>query len=53
MQIYFKNLNKLAVIANFLAFLLFLFDNFSLLDPDPGEKMNADPDPQPCPPTLQ
>ena len=33
-QIYFKNLNKLAFITNFLAFFLFLFDNFSLLDPD-------------------
>ena len=38
-----KNLNKLAVIINFLAFFLFLFEKFSLLDPDPGVKMNADP----------
>ena len=42
-QIYFKNLNKLAVITNFLAFFRFLFDNFSILDTDPGVKMNADP----------
>ena len=51
-------LNKIAVICNFLAFFLFLFEKFSLLDPDPqiewgstpdpGGKMNADPDPQPC-----
>ena len=34
-QIYLKTLNKLAVIGNFLAFFLFLFDKFSLLDPDP------------------
>ena len=33
--------------TNFLAFFLFLFDNFSLLDPDPGVKINVDPDPQP------
>ena len=48
-QIYFKKLNKLAVISNFLAFFLFLVDKLTLLDPDPdaGEKMNADPDPQP------
>ena len=41
-QIYFNNLNKLAVITgtgtNFLAFFCFLFDNFSLPDPDPGVK---------------
>ena len=38
-------MNKLAIMTNFLAFFLFLFDNFSLLDPDPdpGVKMNADP----------
>ena len=46
MQIYFKNLNKLAVVY-FLAFFLFLFEKISILDPDPEEKMNADPDPQP------
>ena len=46
-QNYFKNLIKIAVITNFLAFFLFLFDNFILLDPDPGVKMIADPDPQP------
>ena len=42
-QIYFKNLNKLAVITNYLAFFLFLFDNFYFLDPDPRVKTNADP----------
>ena len=36
-------LNKIAVIANVLAFFLFLFRQFSLLDPDLGGKMNADP----------
>ena len=42
--IYFKNLNKLAVFTYFLA-----FKKISLLDldPGPGEKLNADPDPQP------
>ena len=39
----FKTLNKVAVISNFLAFFQFLVDKFTLLDPDPGEKMNADP----------
>ena len=34
-QIYFKNLNKLAIITNFLAFFVFLFETFPLLDPDP------------------
>ena len=42
-----ETLNKVAVISNFLAFFLFLVDKFTLLDPDPGGKMNADPDPQP------
>ena len=47
-QIYFKKLNKVAVISNFLAFFSFYFlvDKFTLLDPDPhieGGKMNADP----------
>ena len=42
-QIYFKKLNKVAVISNFLAFFQFLVDKFTLLDPDPGGKMNADP----------
>ena len=47
-QVYFKHLNKLAFITYFLAFFLFLFERFSLLDlnPDSGRKMNADPDPQ-------
>ena len=48
-QIYFlKKNNKVAVISNFLAFFQFFVDKFPLLDPDPGGKMNADPDPQPC-----
>ena len=34
-QIYFKKLNKVAVISNFLAFFQFLVDKFTLLDPDP------------------
>ena len=44
-QIYFRKLNKLAVLSNFLAFGLFLFNKISLLDPDPHSlcKMNADP----------
>ena len=42
-QIYFKRLNKLADFTNFLAFFLFLFEKFFLLDPDTGGKMNADP----------
>ena len=29
-----KKLNNIAVISNFLAFFLFLFEKFSLLDPD-------------------
>ena len=45
-QIYLKHLNKHAIITNFLAFFQFLFESFSLLDPDPGGKMNADTDPQ-------
>ena len=50
-QIYLEKLNELEVITNFLSF-FFLFEKFSLLDQDPdlGVKMNADPDPQPCPP---
>ena len=51
MQIYLEIFYKLAVavITNLIAFFLFLFENFSLLDPDPnpGGKMNADPDLQP------
>ena len=47
-KIYVKNLNKLVIITDFLAFFLFLFENFPLLDPDLGGKMNANPDPQPC-----
>ena len=50
-QIYLRNLNKLVIIINFLAFFLFLFENFPSwiririlkADPDPGGKMNADP----------
>ena len=42
-QIYFKKPYKVAVISNFLAFVQFLVDKFTLLDPDPGGKMNADP----------
>ena len=38
---------RLAVIKNFLAFFLFLFEQFPLLDPDLGGEMNVDPDPQP------
>ena len=41
--------NKVSDISNFLAFLQFFVDKFTLLDPDmdPGGEMNADPDPQP------
>ena len=39
-QIWFKNLNKLAIITNFF---VFLFEKYSLLDSDPGWKMNVDP----------
>ena len=48
-QIYFKKTeySKVAVISNFLAFFQFLVDKFTLLDSDPGGKMNADMDPQP------
>ena len=42
-QIYFKTLDKVTVISNFLAFFLLLVDKFTLLDPDPGGKMNVDP----------
>ena len=38
---------QLLLICNFLAFFLFLVNKFTLPDPDPGGKMNADPDPQP------
>ena len=50
-KIYFKKLNEVADLqffSNFLAFYQFLVDKFTLLDPDPGGKMNADPDLQPC-----
>ena len=41
---FFKNLiKKVAVITNFLAFFQLLVDKFTLLDPDPGGTMNADP----------
>ena len=51
MQIYFKILNKLSVISNFLAFFSFYLKNFPFwirirklnADPDPRSKMNADP----------
>ena len=33
---------KITIITHFLAFILFLFFNFSLLDPDPVKKMNRD-----------
>ena len=33
-QIYFKKINKVAVISNFLAFFLSSVDKFTLLDPD-------------------
>ena len=39
----FKKLYKVAVISNFLTFFKFLVDIFTLLDPDPGRKMNAGP----------
>ena len=42
-QIYLTKFLKLAIVTTFLAFFLFLFENFSLLDPDPGGKINADP----------
>ena len=38
-----KKLEKAAVISNFLAFFQFLVDKFTLLDPVPGGKINADP----------
>ena len=44
-QIDRKKLNNLAIIADFLSFFSFI----SLLNPDPGGKLNADPDPQPLP----
>ena len=60
MQTYLKDLNKPSINSNFLAFFMFLFEQFFLLDPDPhsicvkmnvdpnpGGKMNADPDSQP------
>ena len=39
----FKKLYKVAVISNFLAFIQFIVDKFTLLAPDPGGKMNEDP----------
>ena len=44
-QTYIKNLNKIAIITNFLAFFQFLFEKFSLLDL--GMRIHTDPDPQP------
>ena len=43
-EIYIKN----TIITKFIAFLLLLFFNFALLDPDSGGNIIADPDPQPC-----
>ena len=43
MQIYFKILNKLSVISNFLAFFQFLFEKLSLLDPDPQIECGSGP----------
>ena len=40
--------NKTTIITNFFFFFLLLFLHFSIVDLDPGWKMNADPDPQPC-----
>ena len=42
-QIYLTILNKIIIISNFLVFFLLLLFSFSLLHPDPGGKMNADP----------
>ena len=40
-HIYFKIINTMTIITNFLVFFLLLFFNFSLLDPDPGGKVNC------------
>ena len=42
-QIYFEKFNKLSIITNFLAFSFYYYLKNFLLDPDPGEKMKADP----------
>ena len=42
-QIYFKTFIKILFITNFLAF-FFYFSIFSLRNPDPGEKVHADPE---------
>ena len=47
-QIYLIFKNKITITTNFLAFLCFFLKFFSPMDLDPREKMNADPDPQPC-----
>ena len=48
--IFLKNLNTLAIITNFLLFfqVFYIYFLFSLLDPDPGGKVNADLNLQPC-----
>jgi hypothetical protein len=35
-----------------LNFFLYMWFIFALLDPDPATQINADPDPQPCPPVF-
>ena len=51
-HIYFILLNKSSIITNFLAFFIFPPQNLPpwirILNADPGGKMNADPDSQPC-----
>ena len=42
-QIYFNNFNKITIITNLFAFFVVVIFNFSLQDPDPGGKVNADP----------
>ena len=43
-QIYLIFLNKITITSIFLAFFQFFPSKFALLDPDPGGKMNADPE---------
>ena len=48
-QIYFKNVNKLTIITStvgiyqFFSIFFVIILKFSLMDPDPGGKMNTDP----------